>query len=349
MCVLGLGAATVGLIAALELRDTRRTDVPIDQPVRGTTRVPWCVPDPDDPDGADIIVGAGAPIKKWCNGLWHHASATILVAGGTTYRVADGGLTPLGKGALSGAPVMSHDGRYAAWRLANCPTADRAVDPTLYIFEVATAREVARTDVPTTGFAIGPCSQSQVQGIDDLGRAYVELFDDEPGAHAIQMYDIRTGRWHRVHGIPPGTGEITYVTGDGIAVSTSPEVGDRSVEGLVGVDGRFVRQREVPVGRGLWSPDRTFVVDEESDGLVVRPAADLINGVALDLPVDEAAMKALWWHTQWESPDSVLVQGSPVGEDGDRFYRCDARSGACQVMHRNGMMALANNVPWGGG
>ena len=45
-------------------------------------------------------------------------------------------------------------------------------------------------------------------------------------------------------------------------------------------------KREVPVGRGLWSPDRSLVLEQRPEGVVVLPADDLTTPVVLDLPLD---------------------------------------------------------------
>jgi hypothetical protein len=370
---LAAAAAVLAVVLGLawwQLARGSEATLPVSPPV-GSTSVPFCITDPDDPDG-EVIVGAGAPVKALCrytpghdpargwdrrraNWLWHHAGSTILQTGdGGNYRVVDGRLTRLGDDP-GGAPVMSQDGRYVAWSVPDCVTRfPKGPDfgPWLYIFEVATAQQVARTTVPTPGSTIGPCSPAQVLGIDDLGRVYVEVEDESPGGvHVVQLYDRQTGEWTRVVGIPAGTGDITYATVDGIAVSTREQVddgGSSSVEGRVDNQGRFVRQREVPVGQGLWSPDRSFVVDHEPDGVVVRPASDLHNRVVLDLPVDQSPHPptvVVMWQTQWESANTVLVR-VPVGDDDQRFYRCEVRSGACTVTSRSGVMALSNNIRW---
>ena len=76
--------------------------------------MPWCVP---DPSSGQLIVGEGAPIRTLCHAiheahLWHHAGTTILTKNGTTFRVADGRLTPLGTGGE--AVSMGRNGRLAA-------------------------------------------------------------------------------------------------------------------------------------------------------------------------------------------------------------------------------------------
>jgi hypothetical protein len=111
-----------------------------------------------------------------------------------------------------------------------------------------------------------------------------------------------------------------------------------SVEGAVDAAGHFVRQREVPVGTGLWSPDRSLFVEQRPEGVVVRPAADLTTGVVLDVPggrLDPASLTIM----QWESPRSVLLSRLPTAPPA---YRCQARSGACEPLRHAGVLALGN-------
>jgi hypothetical protein len=283
-CVV-LGTVAAGLAVGLGQRDTRGAVDPVDRPsprVVESTRVPWCVQDPNDPAG-QLIIGAGPAIRAQCSGwhlyFWHHAGSTVLARGGI-YRVADGRETWLGRG--GGKVVMSHDGRYAAWMETgetNCGTV------TLHVYEVATADKVATTRIP--GY-----SCSHVQGIDDRGRVYVTVGDETPGDLEVQMYDVWSDSWARVVGLPAGADSvsITYVTPDGLAVSTDEQiVGGNplplaSVEVVIDAEGQVRRQREVPVGAGLWSPDRSLVVDQRPEGVVVRRAVDLTTQVLLDVP-----------------------------------------------------------------
>ncbi|HZB67502.1 MAG TPA: hypothetical protein VE503_08800, partial [Ornithinibacter sp.] len=102
--------------------------------------------------------------------------------------------------------------------------------------------------------------------------------------------------------------------------------------------------QEVPIGRGRWSPDRSLVVDQQPEGVVVR-SADLARRLALDLPPDlfQARQERLpEADLLWESPMSVLAvsglqAGSPV-------YRCDVRSGSCEHLDRLGQPALGNGA-----
>jgi hypothetical protein len=342
----------VGVGVAVGNRDSRTVEDPAGRAEgAGSTGVPWCVSGAD-PSGQHIV-GEGTPISTLCHGprevhLWHHAGTTILTKNGTTFRVADGELTPLGSS--DGTVRMSHDGRLAAWlgrTGGNC-----GVLP-LEVYEVATATAVAATDVDTE-----PCGH--LAGIDDLGRVYVTASDGGTGVFDVRMYDTGTGEWTRVSDLPqsPGTEFITYVTADGFAVQiaedviSGPDFGDSialaSLEGRVDADGRFVPQREVPIGRGRWSPDRSLVADQQPEGVVVR-SADLTRRIALDLPRDLFAARPERLpevDLLWESPTSLLAMSGL--QAGSSVYRCDVRSGSCERVDRLGQPALGNGARPGG-
>ena len=274
------------LIAGLVRREASGPAASPDRPAALVTEsgFPWCV---TDPSGREFVVGAGPPVRVPCQWrgeggrvrLLHHSGSTLLSLHGSIFRVRDGRLTALGDS--SGDVRMSHDGRYAAWltNVANSNCGGLGLE----VYEVSTASQVAVT--PIDGEHCG-----HVQGIDDLGRVYVSIVrDDQPAAADVRMYDIRQRRWSHVSGLPqtPAVSHYstTYVTADGFAVAadehavTTPTYGDvialSSIEGRVDNDGRFVQPRPVPIGHGLWSPDRSLVVDQRLDGVVVRPANDL--------------------------------------------------------------------------
>ena len=347
-----LAIVSVGAAVALAERGIRSAPDPVDRPSPGewrSTVVPWCVPNPDDADGGELVVGAGDPVETPCSYrgreqhafLFHHGDSTVLgLSAFGVYRVADGSLTQLGE---HGGEDMtfSHDGRYVAWQSGmgtNCGVV------TVDVYEVATATEVASTVVPRY-------SCSHVYGIDDLGRVYISVGDERPRDSQVLMYDIRTREWIEVVGLPVRTGvlDFNYVTADGFAVSTDEHVlkgccsvSLASVEGGVDERGSFVTRREVPIGHAWWSPDRSLVAEQEVEGLFVRPADDLTAGVQLDLPQSSFAVSDdnLPASVQWESPDTVLV--SLIYTDG--AYRCNAHSGSCEAVVRNGWPAFANNV-----
>jgi hypothetical protein len=296
------------------------------------------------------VVGVGAPVKTWCGhdapdgdgALWHHAGRTLLVRSNGVYLVADGRLAWLHETAY-GNVVFSQDGRYAAWlvrRHADC----RGLE--LDVYDLASAKPVARSVVPTVDCSI-------VRGIDDLGRVYVDV--EGPRAPDLRMYDVWAGRWTEVTDLPPGTGPVTYVTARGLAVQREELVVEAdgyrdalpvaSVEGVVDRDGRLVRQRPVPVGRGVWSPGRTLVVDQQPAGVVVRRTGNLDQRLLLDLPPGRFRITSRHVpHTnlQWESPVSVLV--ATLDPTGQPSYRCDVRTGRCTLLDRAGDMALGIGV-----
>ncbi len=348
LAILLVAAVGVGL----GVREARTTGAPAGPPAGvGSTGVPWCVP---DPSGGQLVVGEGAPIRTLCHAiheahLWHHSGTTVLVRSGTVQRVADGRLTPLGTGGE--AVRMSHDGRLAAW-LGMSGGTNCGLLP-LEVYEVATATEVASTAVETE-----PCGN--LAGIDDLGRVYVTASDGGTGVFDVRTYDTATGEWTRVSGLPqsPGTEFITYVTADGFAVQIAEDVISgpdfrasiplASLEGRVDDAGRFVPQREVPIGRGRWSPDRSLVADQQPEGVVVR-SADLTRRLALDLPRDLFAARPERLPEVdliWESPTSLLAVSGL--QSGSSVYRCDVRSGSCEPVERLGQPALGNGAQPGG-
>ena len=346
----------VGVGLAAGQRDIEATDLPAGPPlgVSAGSQVPWCVPAPDQ-ELEQLIEGEGAPIRTLCRTfhvaeLWHHAGTTVLTRNGTTYRVADGRLTPMGK--RTGDVRMSHDGRLAAWMGLSNGRTNCGVLP-LEVYEVATATAVATTEVRADA-----CGH--LAGIDDLGRVFVTVSDDRPGVLDVRMYDTRTGVWTRVSDVPvpSGHGVITYVTADGFAVQIAEDTISgpgyfasmplASLEGRVDGTGRFVAQREVPIGRGRWSPDRSLVADQQPEGVVVR-SADLTRRLALDLPPDLFAAREERLPEAdliWESPTSVLAVSGL--EAGSPVYRCDVRSGSCERVDRLGQPALGNAAQAGG-
>jgi RNA polymerase sigma-70 factor (sigma-E family) len=346
-----LVTVAAGLVLGPRLGETRGAGNPPARPPTpvSSTGVAWCFPDPSDP-AAQLVVGVGPAVKTVCSYtpregdpagpwdvhrvryLWHQGGATILTtAVDGVWRVADGRLSRLGWASSSSLVVkLSHDGRFVAW-LNDC---------LLYVYEVPTAVEVTRAALPAPLGA--DCSG--LGGIDDLGRVYVTVWSPGSKDPEVLMYDTRTGESTQVVGIPAGTGDVPsdsdiglvrYVTADGFAAFRDDYV---SVEGTVDATGHFVRRREVPVGRGLWSPDRSLFVEQRPEGVVVHPATDLDAGVVLDVPSERLGPAGLTI-VQWVSPGSVLLSRLPSAPPA---YRCDARSGACEPLHHAGVLALGN-------
>ena len=305
----------VGVGVAVGLPDVRTTVEPAGPPAGvGVAAVPWCVTDMRD---SQHILGEGPPCAPGATAqeecTWHHAGTTILTRDGTIFWVADGGLTPLGTG--DGEVSMSHDGRLAV--VLSTGRSNCGVLP-LTVYEVATGSEVAVTEVET--------SCGHLAGVDDRGRVYVTVADDRPGVLDVRMFDTGSRQWTRVSDVPWRQGVITYVTADGFAVQIAEDVVSRpdfrasipiaSLEGRVDPEGRFVPRREVPIGRGRWSPDRSLVADQQPEGVVVR-SADLTRRLGLDLPADLFAARVERLpevDLLWESPTSLLaVSGLRAG------------------------------------
>ena len=101
----------------------------------------------------------------------------------------------------------------------------------------------------------------------------------------------------------------------------------------------FEPVRTVPLGRAVWSPDRSHAVQLGGEGFTAHPADDLDSPVPLDVPVDPADVPAVAWDAQWESGSTVLVTSAvtvgPKGEvsvDAFVTYRCSAVSGDCRAL-----------------
>jgi hypothetical protein len=216
---------------------------------------------------------------------------------------------------------------------------------TLRLREAATARTVATTAVPRC---------ARIAGVDDSGRVYLTVEEGSDSETTdVLMYDMRAHRWSTVAGIPTvggGVPRITYVTDTGFAIAWDRQRWDglwmalSSVEGDVDSSGRFTPQRQVPVGAGVWSPDRSYVADARADDVVVRPAADLEQLVVLQLPGQGPAWGA---NIQWASPTSVLV-ARLNDQMASATYRCDIRSGGCTLVDHEGYMAHGENAAGGG-
>jgi DNA-directed RNA polymerase specialized sigma24 family protein len=324
------------------------------------TRIPWCVPDSGAVGAEELVVGEGRPVRAWCRWhglnhlagrvhLWHHAGSTLLVGSDGARVVVGGGLRALQSADVMGPVAFSHDGRLVAM----ITRAPMTCQGHLYVYDMAREGELAWTPVPREG-----CGAAQ--GIDDLGRVYVTVDEDQSGL-VVLVYDVWTRKWTEVSGVPSGTSVypdafgITYVTREGFAVQTAEHaisMGDgfdalalSSQEGTVEAHGRFVPGRPTPVGNGLWSPNRSLVVDQRPEGVVVHRAGDLTHRRVLDLPTARfRARPDRLPHTnlQWLSDTALLVSSTDPGLQ--PVYRCHARSGHCTRVRRVGEPALGNSA-----
>ena len=262
--------------------------------------------------------------------LWYHAGQTVMESLDGIEVLEGDRLVRLSRLQSPGVRI-SMDGRYLAW----------FEEDALFVHDLAAGRPAGRFTVPDEILSAGVPS---VEGMDWSGRTYVLV------EGALWVHDLDRDRWVAVSGLPAGGadpwGQFSYLTTDGVAVALeSMSAGDpvaSSVEGRVTPDGVFEPVRTVPLGKAVWSTDRSQVVQLTREGFTAHPADDLGRRVRLDVPVAPADVPAVAWDAQWESGTTVLVTWAvthgPAGEvDVDAFvtYRCSATSGDCQTLPKD--------------
>ncbi|QBR92636.1 hypothetical protein [Nocardioides euryhalodurans] len=302
--------------------ETSVTDLPMGDP----PAIPHC-------DGADRIVGAGAPIEARCDVMLHRGGSTLHYAPDGLARLVDGERLPLGGGFPSyWFPALSVDGHYAAW-VADAP--GRGDAGTLHVVDLEDGSRVAEQPFPT--------SEVWVPGIDDLGRVYVATFETSK----VWTYDIRSRRTVPVTDLPGVLPvRVRFVTADGIGVRGTGA--STSVVGTVTADGDLTQRRQVDLDASTFSPDRSLVAHEEEGRFVVTPVGGG-ESVELDLPTEGSAT----WLPTWEDQRHLLFQFDPrsdvatvsltYGVDAPArrtwLLRCDATDGSCEVALRPGWAA----------
>lgn len=306
-------------------------------------RVPWCGWRPSDHGGDVLHVGGAAfatPCTYWNTGhryLFYHAGRLVMSSPGTGIEVFLGDRFVKLSDSVQSDLRISLDGRYLAW----------FEDDALVIQDLDAGVRVARAVVPDE--LSGPTTPATLEGLDAERRAYTLV---EGGV----VWVLDGARWTRVRGLPQqwirsGNPEFSYVTPDGFAVP----VRGGSVEGRVTRDGEFEPVRTVPLGRAVWSPDRSHVVQLAREGFTAHSALDLRTTVPLDVPVDPTDVPQVAWDAQWESESTVLltwaVTEGPNGEvDPATFviHRCSALTGDCRVLPEGiSLPSSAGNHPGG--
>ncbi len=302
----------------------RRVPVQVDP---SAPTVPWCGWRPSDHAGDVLHVGGEAfetPCTYWNPGhryLWFHEGRLVMVSPHGLEVFLGDRFVKLSESAPP-FPRISLDGRYLAW----------FEDDALVIHDFVAGARVASAVVPEE--LSGPTTGATLEGVDAQRRAYALV---EGGV----VWVLDGGRWIRVRGLPrewtssdpfPG---ISYITPDGFAVP----VPEGAVEGRVTRDGTFEPVRTVPLGRAVWSPDRSHVVQLAREGFTAHSALDLEATVPLEVPVDPADVPQAAWDAQWESESTVLlswaVTEGPNGEvspDASVVHRCSALTGDCRVL-----------------
>jgi hypothetical protein len=306
-------------------------------------RVPWCGWRPSDHNGDILHVGGAAfatPCTYWNPGhryLWYHAGRLVMSSPDGLEVFLGDRFVKLTETAPH-LPRISIDGRYLAWFEGGV----------LVIHDVDAGARVARAVVPEE--LSGPTTEPTLEGVDADRRAYTLV---EGGV----VWVLDGARWIRVRGLPQEwtrSGpypEFSYVTPDGFAVP----VGGGSVEGRVTRDGVFQPVRTVPLGRAVWSADRSRVVQLTRDGFTAHFESDLDSPVLLDVPIDPTDAPQVAWDAQWESESTVLltwaVTEGPNGEVSPAafvIHRCSALTGDCRVLPEGiSLPSSAGNHPGG--
>jgi hypothetical protein len=299
-----------------------------DLPVGAAPSIPYC-------SRGKQILGAGRPITSGCMTLVHRGSGTVGVTKHGVFWVGHGQ-----RGLLDRRipdlwfPVLSQDGRDAAWVVAH------GSQRSLLVYDVGSHVKLA--DVPL------PTSAAWVPGIDNLHRVYVQDFMEHG---RVWMYDTASDRLIGIRDLPPvvpgASYAVNYATADGLAIAKRSfwenGITSVSIEGTVTSDGHFVASGTVPVGWSIWSPDRSQLVQETAKGFWAQRTGQLDTMVPLRVPkVGRATSTPVW-----ESKDSLLVSFDPslsspgptttdttllhVPSDDLWILRCSAQTGSCEV------------------
>jgi hypothetical protein len=260
--------------------------------------------------------------------LWYHAGRTVMSSlDGLEVLVGDRfvKVSQLGSSDVR----ISMDGKYLAW----------FEEDALFVHDLVAQEPTGRFTMPDEVLSAGI---TEVEGMDWGGRTYVQADG------ALWVHDLGRDRWAQVRGLPQDWGagdwkQLAYLTPEGFAVESEAlavdEPGARSVEGRVTPDGAFEPVRAVPLGRAVWSPDRSHAVQLSGEGFTAHPAEDLGTRVPLDVPVDPADVPAVAWDAQWESGSTVLLteavttgRAGAVSPDAFVTYRCSAVTGDCRAL-----------------
>lgn len=261
--------------------------------------------------GAATVEMASQPVLKSINGsslvVENPAAAdmSIAVVQGTQIHT-------LGTGAATSYPVISSDGRFAAWE-----TASSKPKVTLHMWNLESGAQVASKTFVSRQVC---CTDPSVPvGIDAQGRVYI----DDGGYPMV---------WNTVTGTIQG---LTGLVGSSLygANTEGPLAEDTSAaanKGLLGAtvfgtvdsSGAFHRIGRLPGQSESWSPAGAyFAYQNVSGGVIVRNAAG--DKVALGLPLGASSLSV------WESPNVLMV----TRVEGAHTYwvRCEVTTGACEI------------------
>jgi hypothetical protein len=288
--------------------------------------------------------GAPPQVPWWSQGVLHVSEGTIptrmrqvVARGGTTvigratshgstWRILRGdGLTDLyATRSLGSRPVLSANGRYAAWvtsvdtRRINDFEADTTFAVTAY--DVGRGRVTGTTQLDSHTYCCDGGGVIDVVGVDAGGSVVLARYSDaawiwRPGFDPVRLSgDVRTGA---VAGNDAWPGGVSWTVGD---ASDDP-----AAFGRVGPDGVVTRVGRVPQSQdGLWSPDgSSYVYAPAVKERRVRPVVwSGGHRQALHAPRGAAPVA-------WESRGRVVLVVGNL-DHSIRLVRCWAGDGRCE-------------------
>lgn len=331
------GVAAVAVVVAGTALAVRWTDSGAPSPDHNdhiATHPPTTAPPTGRPVLASLPRGAAPDIPYWSKGVYHLGDyqrpmtmPSIWSMNGTSlvdvptrhgrtqiYLVNGQHLVPLTSSASSW-PVISSDGRLAAWKTAGEGTLIRLV-----LWDLTTNQQVA-----TQQFEPHPhCCEAPVSpvGIDGQGRVYV--WD----GGIPQIWDPSVHRVQEVTGVSePTRSGMSGVSIDGPIFADFSTFADkedaRSIFGTVDAGGVFHRLGRFPAQRDVWSPDGRYVAYQPINGSVVVRNTATRARVSLGLPLGGATLSV------WEDATHLLVTMTSAGHT--YWLRCDVVNGEAEV------------------
>jgi hypothetical protein len=297
-------------------------------------------------------VGPGTSLPWWSAGYLHvdgglfpTTMRRIVTSGGTTivgrqtregssWEIVRGGrLVELSRPGSGAEPVLSANGRYAAWTTS--------VDTHRYnLYEADTTFTVTAYDVGSGTVTGATVIESRTSCCDGGGSVYAAGIDND-GTVVLIRYDVpgRVVAWLPgrdpvdVRGIRDAT---TLTFGDqwpggvsfqqaGVGDSSGPAVFARVMPG-----GGLSRRGRVPQAQGgVWSPDGASYAYRPFTKFADYPPEVWSHGRQVRLQAHDAI-----GIVGWEDRHSVIVlaksPASRLARRGKTLLRCDARSGRCE-------------------
>jgi hypothetical protein len=288
-------------------------------------------------------VGPPPRISWWSDGKLHFSDGVmrtrmrrIVERGGTTIVgreterdshwavVRELGVAPLPTGPAPGRPVVSANGRYAAWTTSSDTQrygrweADTSFTVTAY--DVGRGRVTGTTVLESHTSCCDGGGAIAVAGVDNDGSVVIGRYADRawiwrPGRPPIQLVAPARARYFSGNDQWPG----------GVSWTTTGDSGGQAVFARVSATGVVTPVGRVPQSQGgLWSPQGTaYAYSPALKEIQARPVV-WRNGRRLALRAPRGS-----WPLAWESDRRMLVV------DGDldrsiRLLRCWVGNGRCE-------------------